>query len=158
MPTTEAVLPEIAPIVPDYRERRIEEGFDWQKTIHDLQKIHGNLTARALYLVVFTSQRAEGADAELIAELDHAAHEEAKESPALLHYYADTPDEEGRALSWCLWLDDKSARQAVGGPAHQEAMSRTNEFYGKNYAVRLYSVIPAEDKVIFVPHTHPSAA
>ena len=156
MPTLEVTRSAIAPVSPDYREQPVEEGFDWPEIIRDLEKIHGNLTARALYLVVFESVRNPDANPEVIAALDHAAHEEAKESAALLHYYADTPDEHGRALSWCLWTDDKAAREAIGGPAHIEAMSRAREFYGDNYAVKLYSVVPAEDKVIFVPHSHPT--
>lgn len=115
------------------------------------------MTAKALYLVVFESERKPDVDPQTIATLDEAAHNEAKESVELLHYYADTPDENGVALSWCLWTDDKAARSAINGPAHREAMSRAHEFYGNNYAVKLYSVVPAEDKVIFIPHTHPSS-
>lgn len=147
----------VSPAVDDYLDRPIEEGFDWQSIIGDIENVRGNLTAKALYLVVFESERAPGADPEIIAALDHAAHEEALESDALLHYYADTPNEEGRAKSWCLWLDSKTARQAVSGPAHREAMGRAREFYGDSYAVKLFSVIPADESVVFVPHLHPSA-
>ena len=138
-----------------YLDKSVEEAFRWKEIIRDIESMRGSLAAKALYLVVFESTRNEDANRELIAALDQAAHEEAKESPALLHYYADTPDENGRSRSWCLWLDDKSARAAVGGPAHQEAMSRTREFYGTNYAVKLFSVIPHDEGITFVPHSHP---
>lgn len=157
MPTLEAMSETVAPLTDEYLDLPVEEAFAWRDIITDIEKVRGNLTARALYLVVFESTRAEGADANIIAALDHNAHEEAKQSEDLLYYYADTPNEEGRARSWCLWTNDKSARAAVGGPAHQEAMGRASEFYGYNYAVTLFSVIPSDESVIFVPHAHPSA-
>lgn len=141
----------------DYRVQSVEDGFDWPEIICDLEKIHGNMTAKALYLVVFESEREPDADPETIATLDQAAHDEARQSSALLHYYADIPDENGIALSWCLWTDDQAARDAINGPAHREAMSRTHEFYGDNYIVKLYSVVPADEEIIFVSHTHPSS-
>lgn len=142
---------------PDYRVQPVEDGFDWPEIICDLEKIHGNMTAKALYLVVFESEREPDVDPQIIAMLDQAAHDEAKESSALLHYYADIPDKDGIALSWCLWTDDGAARNAINGPAHREAMSRAREFYGNNYQVKLYSVVPAEDHIIFIPHPHPSS-
>jgi hypothetical protein len=162
MPTIETARLAIAPVAENHLELCIEEAFAWQEIIASTEQeqrkkrddIRFSLAGRALYLVVFESTRSENADPEVIAALDEAAHQEALGSQALLHYYADTPDENGRARSWCLWVDDKSARQAVGGPAHQEAMSRAPEFYGENYAVRLFSVIPHDEGIIFYEHTH----
>lgn len=153
----------VAPVSHDHLDRTIEEAFAWREVINDVEReqrekrndVRFNLAGRALYLVVFESVRNESADPEIIAALDDAAHQEALGSRALLHYYADTPDKNGRARSWCLWLDDKSAREAVSGPAHQEAMSRSAEFYGKNYGVRLFSVILHDEGIIFYEHEHP---
>jgi len=162
MSTTETVRLAVAPVSENHLDLSIEEAFAWEEIIanieHEQRKkrddIRFSLAGRALYLVVFESTRSENADPEVIAALDGAAHREALGSQALLHYYADTPDQDGRARSWCLWMDDKSARQAVGGPAHQEAMNRAPEFYGENYAVRLFSVIPHDEGIIFYEHKH----
>lgn len=165
MTTTEAIRPPVQPVSHDHLDLTIEEAFAWQEIIDGIQQerrkggdIRFNLAGRALYLVVFESLRDENANPELIAELDHAAHQEALGSLALLHYYADTPNEEGKARSWCLWLDDKSAREAVSGPAHQEAMGRAPEFYRDNYTVRLFSVIPHDEGILFYEHKHPAPA
>lgn len=144
----------------------VEGAFDWHDVIESVterrrrEDITFSLANKALYLVVFESTRADTADPELIAALDDAAHAEAQamKPEALLYYHAGTSNAEGRSRSWCLWTDDKSAREAVGGPAHQEAMARAAEFYGKNYAVMLFSVIPHDEGVIFVPHAHPTAS
>lgn len=107
MPTAELAKPAVVPYE-EYLDLPVEQAFAWSEVITDIEKVRGSLAAKALYLVVFESKRAEGADPEYIAALDTAAHKEAEESEDLLYYYADTPNEEGRARSWCLWTDDKS--------------------------------------------------
>lgn len=156
MPTAELAKPTVIPNG-EYLDLPIEQAFAWPEIITDIEKVRGSLAAKALYLVVFESTRAEGADPEQIAALDAAAHEEAEESEDLLYYYADTPNEEGRAKSWCLWTDDKVARAATRGPAHREAASHAREFYGNDYAIKLFSVIPHDEGIVFVPHAHPSS-
>lgn len=166
MPTIEKMQAVIPAGFYDDLDLWVEEAFSWQDIITNVTAekrersgdITFSLANKALYLVVFESTRDPNADPEQIATLDAAAHAEAESihPEALLYYHAGAPDENGRARSWCLWTDDKSAREAVNGPAHQEAMSRAPEFYGKNYAIKLFSVISHDEGIIFVPHTHPT--
>ncbi len=165
MPTLEVTRDIVPAGFQDDLDVAVEDAFAWQDVIaniEDAKKADGalySLANKALYLVVFESERADDADPAVIAELDRAAHGEAArlKPENLLHYFDGTPDADGRSRSWCLWTDDESAREAVAGPKHQEARSRAPEIY-KHYAVKLFSVIPHDEGIVFVPHFHPTNA
>lgn len=122
---------------PDYRTAPIIEGFDWSAILKELARTRE--LGDKQYLVVFRSLRKPEANGELIARLDVAAHEEAMASDALFHYFAGELGEDGRALSWCLWTDGESARDALHGEAHKEAVRRAREFY-EEFTIELYDV------------------
>lgn len=151
-PTTQTT---IFPSREDYRDIPTEEGFDWRQIVTDVEKIRGNLAGRALYLVVFRSTRAEGADPQAIESADDAAYEEASKSPDLLSYFRGDLDEFNRAVSMCLWTNARAAFDAVHGTDHQKAVSQVDEFYEGNYSIEFYSVVPSDEDILFVPHKHP---
>lgn len=128
------------PVSEDYRTLPIEKGFNWTEIVGEAVEQNGPVDEK-LYLVVFRSVRLPEADAALIAELDAAAHEEAMQSNALFHYFAGDVDDERRAMSWCLWTDQQSAREALMGSAHEVAARHANEFYGQGgFSIELYNV------------------
>lgn len=146
----------ITPADEGYRELPIREGFDFDQIIRDVQDVRGNLAGRALYLVVFRSERAPHADPAEIEAADDAAYEDASKSPELLSYFRGSVDKlSKRALSMCLWTSARAAFEAVHGPDHQSAASRAEEFYGDKYGIEFYSLIPSDDGLIFVEHKHP---
>lgn len=158
MPTLEAVQTEIMPAHPDYRTLPIEEGFDWPQIVRNQEKIRGNLTAKALYLVVFRSEKLPEADPEEIKSADDAAHDEARRSPDYMEYFQGDRDENDRALSMCLWRSARAAFEAVHGPdsvSHRYAADQAERFYGSNYSIEFYSLVPSDDGVLFVEHKHP---
>lgn len=147
---------DIRPLSPEYRDIDIQQGFDWSEVIDKKARRDGKLLTCAQYLVVFRSVRAEGVDPQRVADLDHAAYEEASKSPALLHYFAGEVDDRGSALSWCLWTDRLAAFQAVHGNSHQNAVGQARELYGDNFSIELYSINPENDgSVAFLQHSHP---
>lgn len=147
---------EIHPVHEDYRELPIREGFDFDRIIQNVQDVRGNLAGRALYLVVFRSQQSPDADPTEIEAADDAAYEEASQSPELLSYFRGSVDQlSKRALSMCLWTSAKAAFEAVHGPDHQSAASRAPEFYGDNYSIEFYSIVPSDDGLLFIEHKHP---
>lgn len=134
------------PQIEDYRVAPIEEGFDWPAILQETTAQSGPVDEK-LYLVVFRSQRKETADADLIAALDAAAHEEAMQSEALYHYFAGEIDENRRSLSWCLWTDQQSARDALVGSSHQTTAAHAEEFYGSGgFSIELYDVFHHPDQ------------
>ena len=143
----------VEPLSPDYRTLPITEGFDWPKIIDDIARTR-ELGSEKLYLVVFRSIRKYEADETLAAELDafvtqldDAAHTEAKSSSELLHYFTDKLDEEGRAMSWCLWTERTAARQALSGPAHQLAVRHAPDLY-EDSTIEAYDVHLFEDREV----------
>jgi hypothetical protein len=156
--STNSVETAVYPQSSDYRDIDIREGFDWPQIINKLARRNGKLLSCVQYLVVFRSERADGVDPEHIANLDLAAHDEAATSSALLHYFAGDVDEQGKALSWCLWTDRLAAFQAMHGAAHQQAVKQACELYGDNYAIELYSVnLEENESVSFLQHSHPKS-
>lgn len=127
----------VSEIHPEYRTASITEGFDWRAILSEIAR--SRELGSKQYLVVFRSLRKPEADGELIARLDAAAHEEAMASDALFYYFAGELGEDGRALSWCLWTDGESARRALHGEAHGEAVRRTPEFYD-DFSIELFDV------------------
>jgi hypothetical protein len=136
----------------DYRILPITEGFDWQgiiETLADRRQLD-----EKLYLVVFRSIRQPEVDPAHVTALDTAAHEEAERSDALLHYFPGELDEDRRAMSWCLWTDMDSAREALSGPAHQDAVRQARDLY-EAFAVELYDVyLPGNEDIVFDPLRH----
>jgi hypothetical protein len=137
----------IEPLNHDYRYLPIEESFSWPKLLTEVRDLRG-IDQSQYYLVSFRSTRLEGDDiARKIEELDTAAFQEAKKSPALLHYFGGCADGEGRAMSWCLWTDAPSAHEALTGTAHKEAAHAAMELY-EAYEVDCFDVYPNDDQGI----------
>lgn len=139
---------------PNYRNLPIEQGFNWPKLLREVSDYLGYQQDN-YYLVVFRSTRWPGEDnASLIESLDTAAFTEAKtrKPDALLHYFAGQVDEEGRALSWCLWTDRESAREALSGPAHRQAAHAARNLY-ESYGVEGFNVYPGldDESIVFEP-------
>ncbi len=163
MPAHQTIERVIKPINEDsYRQSPIEEGFDWQTIVTSIDSIREHLAHKALYLVVFRSVQKQEVDADkqqirssLVATLDEAAHIEAKESDALIHYFAGELDLGRRALSWCLWTDKQAARVALSGPAHQEAVRHAPELY-EDFTIELLDVaLNEEDEIVITEQYHP---
>jgi hypothetical protein len=142
----------IEPLYEDYRELPIEQGFNWPKLLAEVTETRG-IDQSQYYLVCFRSTRKEGeAVAGRIEELDTAAYTEAKKSPALLHYFGGNADENGLAMSWCLWTDAESAREALMGNAHMEAVMAAPDLYKGMPIVECYDVLPYEEEgLVFRP-------
>ncbi len=156
MPTAEAVEPEVIPR-PGYLDMEDPlDGFDWLEFRQTLDRINSELANAATFLVLFTSEQLEDLsddDKELLKTLDTASHEEAKQSEALVKYFAGAVDGMGRALSWCLWTDRQAAADALHGPEHKQAIqhAKSGKFY-KNYTVKFYTVTADDEKgFVFTP-------
>jgi hypothetical protein len=147
------------PEVDDFRTADTSQAFNWNNIAGAIANTTGLASERA-YLVVFRSKRRENTNDKLIEKLDAAAHKEAQESAALYYYFGGTVDElSRRAVSWCLWTDQASARKGVSGPAHQEALRHASEFYeyeNKPF-VELYHVIMDASNVTLEPIEHPAS-
>ena len=159
MPTLELAhqQTEIVPAKEEYRHIPVREGFDFDQIIRDAQKIRGNLAGRALYLVVFRSKRSPHANPEAITAADNAAYAEASSSPDLVSYFRGEVDEDGYALSMCLWTSAKAAFEAFHGPDHQQAVEQVEVFYEGNHSVEFYSIIPSDEEILFIEHKHPQS-
>lgn len=137
----------IESVHPDYRDLPIQEGFNWPKLLGEVNEYLGH-QQNSYYLVVFRSTRlAGGENAALIERLDTDAFSEAKarRPDALLHYFGGLVDEDGRAVSWCLWTDQQSAREALNGLSHRQAASTAHELY-ETYDVERYHLHPPADQ------------
>jgi hypothetical protein len=135
------------PVAVNYRVLPINEAFNWPAIFQELTT-KGRHPGDSPYLVVFRSVRKAGVDGAWVSQLDDAAHEEAKMSPALLHYFAGDLDEERRAMSWCLWTNIRDARTALHGAAHQIAVRSARELYD-NFSIEMYDVTYEAGKVEF---------
>ncbi len=134
-----------------FRQLPIEQGFDWASIIENAKKLKPLDSSRPLYLVVFRSKLKPDADVVLLHEHDSRAHEAAKRSPALIHYYADTADEEGRALSFCIWSDREKARIVSRDPDHAAATKLTSMY--EYYRLEKYDVDFCDaDSIRFTSH------
>lgn len=155
---------EIAPPKVNPFDRPVEKAFPWSTIIHDAEQVHGNLRAnpRPLALYVFRSLILPGADTHKIAAADDAAYAAITGSPELsdqlISYYRGERDKQGRALSMCLWKTAEAALQAVHGnnaEAHRYAADQTQEFYGDNWSLETWSLLPTDHGALFVPHSNP---
>lgn len=155
---------EIAPALVNPFEQNVEQAFPWTDIISDAEQVHGNLRAnpRPLALYVFRSIVLPGVDTHKIAQADDAAYAaitgSSELSEQLISYYRGERDEKGRALSMCLWKTAAAAMQAVHGnnaEAHRYAADQTQEYYGDNWSLETWSLIPTDQNVLFVPHNNP---
>jgi hypothetical protein len=139
----------ITPVREDYAYQGIQDGFDWEDIIARAKQHHELDTDNPLYLVVFRSQLKAGVDTALLLHHDHQAHEAAKQSPALLYYFGGEPDEEGRALSFCLWSDQEEAKELSKDARHMAARKMVSMY--ESYSLEKYSLFIG-GAVTFVPH------
>lgn len=135
----------VEPIVADYAEADIAEAFDWKQIIRRAKAGRDLDDTKPWYLVVFRSQLMDGVDTSSLLEHDARAHEAALESTALIHYYADVPDEHGRALSFCLWTDREEAKQISKDSRHAAAAKMVSLY--ASYSLERYEVRHAHDEV-----------
>jgi hypothetical protein len=155
---------EIAPPLADPFEQPLERLFPWSTIIQEAEQVHGNLRAnpRPIAGYAFRSLILPNADTRDIAEADDAAYAaitgSEELSNQLITYYRGERDEKGRALSMCLWKTAEAAFQAVHGVnahKHRHAANQTKEYYGENWSLETYSLLPADNGVLFIPHDNP---
>jgi hypothetical protein len=135
---------EVIPTAADYATLPTEQAFDWDEIV-DSARQQRDLTADPLYLVVFRSSLKEGVDTTELMEYDRRAHEAALESPALIHYHGDEPDESGRALSFCLWENVEAAKAISRDTRHTDAMAMVNSY--ESYAIEKYHMHHTDNSV-----------
>jgi len=155
---------DIAPPLQNPFEQNIEDAFEWNHIITQAETVHGNLRTnpRPLALYVFRSIILPNVDTTKIAEADDAAYAAITGSPdlndQLISYYRGERDLQGRALSMCLWKTAQAAMKAVHGnnaEAHRYAAEQTQEFYGDNWSLETWSVLPTDNGALFIPHDNP---
>lgn len=139
----------VEPIRPDYATRDIQEGFDWKDIVNYFGGERPGNPQTPLYLVVFRSQRLPEADEQLLAEYDRRAHEAAKKSESLLHYFGGKTDEQGNCLSFCLWSNMADAAAVSRDPTHQAAAKLTGQMYS-SFELELYDLHKGDDEPVFV--------
>jgi hypothetical protein len=141
--------PQIEPAHLDYTRMPIDRAFDWDSVVSSLKRYHGIETTDPMYLVVFRSQLKEGADVSLLLEHDTRAHQAAQESSALIHYFGGEPDEQGRAVSFCLWNDEAEAK-AISKDSRHIAATKMISMY-ESYSLEKYDVYHDNEPVLLVP-------
>lgn len=138
---------QVEPAIPDYAEAPIEEAFDWKEIVRLAREQRVLDESIPLYLVVFRSRLKMGVNTSFLLAHDASAHTAALESPALIHYFADEPDEQGRALSFCLWSDREEARR-VSRDSRHTAAARMITLYA-SYSIERYDVYHGDRAVTF---------
>ena len=141
----------INPISSKYHQMSVQAAFDWSQIIADAKKAHG-LNKEPLYLVAFRSKLKRDADVEALLAHDTRAHDAAKESPALLHYFGGRPDNEGFALSFCLWSDREAAKSLALEARHKAAIQMVRHY--ESYALEKYEIHHADGAISFRLHEH----
>lgn len=147
---------DVQPLRDDYRDLPVEDGFNWNKLIAEVIEARG-IIQPDYYLVVFRSTKLPDAGlTDYLTMLDRASLEEAKDSlpGALLHYYAGEVDEAtNKAMSWCLWTDQASAREAIHSPIHTQAIraARDGKLYDEYKVERHLIHVDEVGNTIFVP-------
>ena len=111
------------PIRPDFADFSVPvaDSFKWGEILQAKQVPVGRFVA----LYAFRSMRRDGANGDLLQQLDEKALIAAEEAPGFIHYQPYP------GLSYCLWESSTLARAAVGSPAHREAARYANEAYEK---------------------------
>jgi hypothetical protein len=98
--------------------------------ILDMAAKEGNLPrGHVMYIVDFGSLLKPDADRELIANLDNAAHREAKSSAGFLLYFRGDLDPQGYNRSFCVWRSKDDAKTAAHRPNHMTAVNAAKEMY-----------------------------
>ena len=147
---------DVQPLRDDYRELPVEDGFNWDKLIAEVVEAQG-ATMPNYYLVVFRSTRLPDAGlAEYLTQLDRDSLSEAKSNlpGALLHYFAGEVDAStNKAMSWCLWADRASAREAIYSPVHTQAIraAREGKLYERYDVERFMIHLGEADGLVFDP-------
>lgn len=133
----------ISPIHPDYMNRPIEQGFDWEL------RLRGG-SFDSLYLVVFRSVRRATADLDLLREFDDRAYTEALGVGGLLRYFKGEMNERRECLSFCLWESRDQARAVAGGASHGRAAEITAAMY-ESYRLYRYNLVERDGQLLFQP-------
>jgi hypothetical protein len=98
-------LTALKPIRPDYATADYIESFNWDQvlnTLRQLSKEENHLwTEQGFYTVIFRSKLKEGADKQLLHDLDQHSHREATVSGGLLKYWFGAADGENLNLATC---------------------------------------------------------
>lgn len=137
----------VEPAMSNYVEAPIAEAFDWKQIISHAKEQRDLIENTPLYLVVFRSQLKDGVDTSSLLEHDANAHSAALESPALIHYYADIPDEQGRAVSFCLWT------KRISRDSLHAAAAKMITLYA-SYSIEKYDVRHDDWDVTLLPLMH----
>lgn len=117
------------PLRVDYPTAPLKESFDWFSFVREVRETTGLPNDKVIFLFAFRSRKKPGIDENELLESDSRAFEEVASSPALLNYFSGRSDSEGNCLSFCLWTDYDSARQASAGPNHRAVMQQTAAYY-----------------------------
>lgn len=139
---------EVIPTAVDYSRLPITEAFDWHAILHHVEQTREEQDIQPLYLVVFRSQLKSGANIALLHEHDSNAHKAALESPALIHYFGGDPDEEGYALSFCLWTDAIEAKAISRDSRHAAAVEMVSMY--DSYSLEKYDIYHNNEEIMFI--------
>ena len=153
MSVSSELEPLIQPLCEDFATRPIKESFDWKNIGRIMRENRNVAEGDDLYLVVFRSQRNADADVELLTYHDDQAHEEALESPDLLHYFKGVASADGHCLSFCIWRNMEAARTASRGPKHMEAARLTGRMYASHSLGRGVIKLLPNDEVQIIPYS-----
>uniref|UniRef100_A0A831TEW6 ABM domain-containing protein n=1 Tax=Thermorudis peleae TaxID=1382356 RepID=A0A831TEW6_9BACT len=104
----------LRPVTPSYQTAPIEEGFNWEEALADLD-------AGEWYLVVFRSVRRPDANEQALTEFDDQAYAEALMTGGLLCYFAGDLDAQRNCLSFCVWRSREEAQRTALLPRHAAA-------------------------------------
>jgi heme-degrading monooxygenase HmoA len=129
------------PLHPHYMLLPIDEGFTWDDCF-------GSVESGEWYLVAFRSKHRADADEELLAALDNAASEAARELKGFLYYFIGTPLHSGECLSFCLWQTREEAALASSQPSHREAVLKGVQHY-EYYTLERYSIVKHDNHLTF---------
>lgn len=128
---------EVMPLTSEFATLAIDEAFDWNEVIYNAA-VRRSLGNKALYLVVFRSKLKKDVDTTPLLEHDRRAHAAAAESPSLIYYFGGFPNQQGEALSFCLWENAEDARSVSRDSRHVDATKMVS-FY-ERYSIERYNV------------------
>ncbi len=91
-----------------YATSEYTDALTWSAVVAHLRKLcaeqNHTWTQQAFYVVAFYSKLKEGADRNLLQQLDKESHAEAAKSGGLLKYWFGSPNEQRRNLATCKFL------------------------------------------------------
>ena len=142
-----------APLVLDelYSLLPIERGFDWETCFEQIE-------TGVWYLVAFRSKHKADADEEILTLLDRRATEAAQKTEGFLYYFTGVPLATGECLSFCLWTDQRAARQGASHSDHRVAKEMGLKSY-EYYCLERYYIHKHAGQLMFsplpsMPHHH----